>query len=300
MYHKAVADNRSASTVARLAKMVGGCSSSVHAQLPLPLGRVQGEERRGSRQRSSPLWSVLPLAALTFITLRVPPTFHFQVALMYEDVSRAFSVPSLANYFDKSWPVSTGASEAGMAASAQGVAPWQLVPSPSRASDALSTSNEAPLASPRHPHPFYQLRRAFEAVLAKWDPKGQFHACVSLAMPCHACVSLACALAVTTRSPEGTPAPRSHAQGHAALKASLYHVEVLSLIGKSLHEEDKIALEVSVLREAFAWLQNTKKVCALVLGARSDVGALPAWQPGGNDGLHVSFVFRSSLHSSLH
>jgi len=38
-------------------------------------------------------------------------------------------------------------------------------------------------------------------------------------------------------------------------------------MGKSLHEEDKIALEVSVLREAFAWLQNTKKVRALVRGA---------------------------------
>ena len=47
------------------------------------------------------------------------------------------------------------------------------------------------------------------------------------------------------------------------MKASLYNVEVLTQTAKALRAEDKIAQEVSVLREAFAWLQNTKKVCGV-------------------------------------
>lgn len=31
-----------------------------------------------------------------------------QVAVMYEDTSRAFSAPSLVQYFEKSWAVSVG------------------------------------------------------------------------------------------------------------------------------------------------------------------------------------------------
>jgi hypothetical protein len=33
-------------------------------------------------------------------------------------------------------------------------------------------------------------------------------------------------------------------------------------VAKSLHADDKVNIEVAVLREAFARLQNTKKVCA--------------------------------------
>lgn len=49
-------------------------------------------------------------------------------------------------------------------------------------------------------------------------------------------------------------------QSHAAMKASLYEVEVLTQTAKSLRSANNIAHEVAVLRQAFGWLQNTKKV----------------------------------------
>eukprot|EP00983_Pelagomonas_calceolata_P117102 1160382-Pelagomonas_calceolata.AAC.13 len=49
-------------------------------------------------------------------------------------------------------------------------------------------------------------------------------------------------------------------QAHAAMKGSVFQVEVLSQTAKALQAEDNIAHQVSVLREAFAVLQNTKKV----------------------------------------
>lgn len=55
-------------------------------------------------------------------------------------------------------------------------------------------------------------------------------------------------------------------QAHASLKVSLYDVETLAQAARGLHVEDKIAAEVSVLREAFARLQATKKVCLFCEG----------------------------------
>lgn len=54
-----------------------------------------------------------------------------------------------------------------------------------------------------------------------------------------------------------------HAQTHAQLKISVYDVETLVQLSKALHAEDKVATEIATLREAFARLQNTKKVCAV-------------------------------------
>ncbi|KAF5836068.1 ALIX V-shaped domain binding to HIV-domain-containing protein [Dunaliella salina] len=51
---------------------------------------------------------------------------------------------------------------------------------------------------------------------------------------------------------------------HAALKGSVFQVEVLSQTAKALQAEDNIAHQVSVLREAFAVLQNTKKLAKAV------------------------------------
>jgi len=75
-YHKAVVDKLSASTVAKLAKMVGGCSSS--RCMPSYRGRVQEEGKRESEQYGSlsigaspVLPFVLLIATLTMITLRV-------------------------------------------------------------------------------------------------------------------------------------------------------------------------------------------------------------------------------------
>eukprot|EP00200_Dunaliella_tertiolecta_P017215 CAMPEP_0202411634 /NCGR_PEP_ID=MMETSP1128-20130828/22377_1 /ASSEMBLY_ACC=CAM_ASM_000463 /TAXON_ID=3047 /ORGANISM="Dunaliella tertiolecta, Strain CCMP1320" /LENGTH=780 /DNA_ID=CAMNT_0049017371 /DNA_START=116 /DNA_END=2454 /DNA_ORIENTATION=- len=51
---------------------------------------------------------------------------------------------------------------------------------------------------------------------------------------------------------------------HAAMKGSVFQVEVLSQTAKALQAEDNIAHQVSVLREAFAVLQNTKKLAKAV------------------------------------
>lgn len=49
------------------------------------------------------------------------------------------------------------------------------------------------------------------------------------------------------------------------MKASLYQVEVLTQTAISLRAAENINTEVSVLREAFAVLQNTKKVCVFAV-----------------------------------
>ncbi|GFH06156.1 BRO1 domain-containing protein [Haematococcus lacustris] len=46
---------------------------------------------------------------------------------------------------------------------------------------------------------------------------------------------------------------------HTALKAAIYDVEMLAQVAKGMHAEDKVNLEVAVLREAFQRLQAAKK-----------------------------------------
>ncbi|KAL6757097.1 BRO1-like domain-containing protein [Haematococcus lacustris] len=55
---------------------------------------------------------------------------------------------------------------------------------------------------------------------------------------------------------------------HTALKAAIYDVEMLAQVAKGMHAEDKVNLEVAVLREAFQRLQAAKK---LARGETSDI-----------------------------
>ncbi|KAJ9513660.1 hypothetical protein QJQ45_015416, partial [Haematococcus lacustris] len=55
---------------------------------------------------------------------------------------------------------------------------------------------------------------------------------------------------------------------HTALKAAIYDVEMLAQVAKGMHAEDKVNVEVAVLREAFQRLQAAKK---LARGETSDI-----------------------------